>query len=240
MSWRKLTDYPENKVIGKEYGITYWKFENGKVWHQWKKLMKADFDSFEVYENNDFMARDKDNIYFAWTKLAKVDRNSFEEVGDSYWKDKNHAYFVNETSIKPLKGLDSKNFNFLGESFAFDNSFAYCDGRVMKSCTNPTTLKLIPNGGSYARDVNNIYFGGAVLKNADIKTWKLLENGFSRDEKSVFFLAKKLPKVDIETWEYIDHVYSKDKNHVYCMNHIKKDKSPKEWNLEKVNEYYEK
>jgi len=179
MSWKKLTDFPDNKVIKPSYDstITYWKVENGKVWHQWKKLIKADIESFEVYKNNDFIGRDKDFIYHAWTKLSKVDRATFQEVGDSYWKDKNYAYLEYETSIKPLKGLDVSNFKYLGNGYAYDKSFAYFFGKVLKSCNHPTTLTVVSKNKSFARDIEHIFYESAVLKNADLKTWKLLENG---------------------------------------------------------------
>lgn len=238
MSWKKLSDYP-NQIV-KKSTITFWKVENGKIWHQWKKLMKADIETFEIYTSNDFIARDKNYIYHAWKTLSKIDRDSFKEVGDSYWKDKNFAYSEFETSIQPLKGLDAESFNNLGNGFAYDKNFAYFYGRIIKSCHYPTTLKIIIKNNSFAKDIENIFFESAVLKNANIKTWKLLENSFSRDEKSVFFTARKLPKVDIETWEHIHRAYSKDKNNVYCMEQIQKDKSPKDWDLSKVKEHYKK
>lgn len=242
MGWKKLNDFPNQRVIKPSYDskIIYWKVENGKVWHQWKKLMKADIESFEIYDSNDFIGRDKDFIYHAWTKLTKVDRDTFQEVGDSYWKDKNYAFVEYETSIQPLKGLEIEGFQYLGNGFAHDNSFAYFYGKVIKSCHQPTTLKLISEDQSYARDSENIYYESAVLKNADPKTWKLLGKGFSSDEKRVFFTARKLPKVDINTWEHIYRAYSKDKNHVYCMEQIQEDKPPKDWDIERVKEHYEK
>ncbi|MHA7055704.1 DKNYY domain-containing protein [Aquimarina sp. M1] len=242
MSWKKLTDFPDNKVIKPSYGstIAYWKIENGKIWHQWKKLMKADIESFEIYESSHFVARDKDFVYHAWTKLSKVDRDTFREVGDSYWKDKNYAYLKYETSIKPLKRLDVSSFNYLGSGYAYDKSFAYFYGKVIKSCKHPTTLKTIKKNTNFARNIENIFYENAVLKNADVKTWKLLKNAFSRDDKRIYFTARKLPKVDIETWEHIHRAFSKDKNNVYCVEQIQEDKSPNDWGKEKVMEQYKK
>ena len=242
MSWKKLIEFPEQKVEKPSYNstIVYWKIENGKVWHQWKKLMKADTESFEVEETNDFVARDKNHIYHGWTKLSKADRETFKKVGDSYWKDKNFAYIENETSITPLKGLDSRSFNYLGNGFAFDKDFAYWYGRVIKSCKSPQTLKIVRESDSIAMDTENVYYEGAVLKGADVKSWKFLQGGFSRDKKSVFFGSKNIPRVDIDTWEHIHRTFSKDKHNVYRMNFIEKDKSPQDWDLKRVIKYYEK
>ncbi len=240
MEWKRLVEYPEQKVEKPSYRSTiiYWKIENGKIWHQWKKLMKADIESFEIYTNSDFIARDKDYIYNAWTKLSKVDRDTFCEVGDSYWKDKNYAYMEYETSIRPLKGLDVASFNYLENGYAYDKSFAYYFGKVIKSCNHPTTLEVIKENPYFAKDAENIYYEGAALRNVNIKAWSLLENSFSRDDKRIYFTARKLPKVDINTWEHIYRAYSKDKNNVYCMEQIQNDKNPNEWNKDKVISYY--
>lgn len=241
MNWKKLTDFTDNKIFKPPYNITYWKIENGKIWHQWKKLMKADIESFEVHENNDFIARDKNFVYFAWTKLPKVDRDSFEEVENGYWKDKQYAYVEYETSIKPLKGLDVSSFKYIGNGYAYDKNFAYFCGRVIKSCNHPTTLQVIENeeAGFFVKDKENIFYESAMLKNAHLKTWQPIKNGFSKDEKSVYYGAKKLTKVDINTWEHLYRSFSKDKNNVYSMNLIEKDKSPNKWDKQKVMESYE-
>ena len=241
MSWKKLTSYPNQQVVEPSYdsSITYWKIENGKVWHQWKKLMKADVDTFEIYESNDFIARDKDHVYHAWTKPAKVDRDTFQEIGDCYWIDQNYAYLEYETSLKPLKGMDAKSFHYVGNGYAYDQHFAYHFGRVLKSCKHPTTLQVVRENPNFAKDLENIFYESAVLKNVDLQTWRLLENSFSRDEKRIFFTARKLPKADIHTWEHLHRAYSRDKNHVYCMEQIQKDKSPAEWTKERVIQHYE-
>ncbi|HIE41184.1 MAG TPA: hypothetical protein EYP80_00815, partial [Candidatus Aenigmarchaeota archaeon] len=207
MSWKKLTDFPDNKVIGKEYNITYWKIENNKIWHQWKKLMSADIESFEIYENTYFIARDKNYIYHAWSKLSKINRNTFKKAEGPYWKDENFVYFEYETSLKPLKGLDAKSFKYLENGFAYDKNYAYYYGTYIRSCKQPTTLEVLTENNFFAKDAENIYFESAALKNADLESWKLLKNSYSKDKKSIYFMKHKLPKVDLKTWEriYINH-----------------------------------
>ena len=238
MTWKKLISFPNQKVIGKEYDITYWKVENNKVWHQWKKLMKADIESFEIYEGTSFIGRDKDFIYHGWTKLSKIDRASFERVSSSYWKDKNCVYAEYETSLKPLKGLDAASFKYLENGFAYDNTFAYYYGYPIKSCQHPTTLRVIKEDHFFAIDKEQVYYERAVLKNADLETWRLLPYAFSRDDKRIYFTARKLPRVDVETWEHIHRTYSKDKNRVYCMEQVVENASPDEWDKEKVLQLY--
>ncbi|MBR0572908.1 MULTISPECIES: DKNYY domain-containing protein [Pasteurellaceae] len=193
MMWKKLTEYPNEKVIDKEFNkIIYWEIQDGKIVHQKRILRSADIETFEIYQSSDtvFIARDKNNIYHAWSKLSKVDRDSFVALGNGYWKDKNVAYIENETSLTQLKGLDAQDFCVLGNGFAYDKNFAYYFGRVIKSCSDPQTLTLVNADDYFAMDSENIFYESGVLKGADKETWKLLGNGFSRDKKSVFFAIK--------------------------------------------------
>jgi len=234
MSWKELIEFPDEKVIGKEHNITYWKIENNKIWHQWKKLVSADVESFEVYESTDFIARDKTHIYHAWSKLKQIDRSTFQKAEGPYWKDKNYIYFEYETSLKPLKGLDATSFKYLDNGFAYDKNYAYYYGTYIRSCKRPSTLEIIKENSLFAKDIDNIYFEGATLKNVDIESWKLLKECYSQDKKSIYYMKHKLPRVDLKTWEHIHKTYSKDKNHVYHMAWIEKDAIPEEWNKEKV------
>ena len=126
--------------------------------------MKADIESSEIEETSDFVARDRNHIYYGWTKLSKADRETFERIRDSYWKDKNFAYIENKTSVTPLKGLDSSSFSHIGNGFAFDKDFAYWYGRVIKSCTSPHPLKVVCESDSIAMDTENVYYESVSLK----------------------------------------------------------------------------
>ncbi len=68
MGWLKLNEASEQKIDSKEYGFNYWKIEDGYVWHQGRKLRKADPESFEVRSDHSqiFIARDKNNVFHAW------------------------------------------------------------------------------------------------------------------------------------------------------------------------------
>jgi len=234
--WKKLTDFPNQKVIGKTYKIIFWKIENNKIWHQWKKLTSADTTSFEVYVDTDFIARDKDFIYHAWSKLKKIDRNTFKKAEGPYWKDKNHIYFEYETSFKPLKGLDAMSFVYLDNGYAYDKHFAYYYGRAIKTCKYPQSLEIVKANNLYAKDKENVYYDGGSLPNVDVATWQLLDNGYSKDKKRIYYAAKKLPRVDMDTWVHISNTYSKDIKRVYNMFWVEKDANPDDWDSEKVKQ----
>jgi hypothetical protein len=240
MAWIKLIDLPNQKVDSQEYDFNYWKIENGFVWHQGRKLRSADIKTFEVRKDYSqiFIARDKNNIYHAWSKLTKIDRNTFQSLQNGYWKDEHNSYSEFETSIKPMKGNDVKNFKVLGGGWACDSNFAYYWGKAIKSCKKTLSLQLIGKNLFYAKDDENIYFDGAVLKNSDTSTWKELGKGFSLDKKSIYFGAKKLPSAKIESWKRVSHPYSLDEKHVYIMYMKLKGANPNTW--KKLNQSYSK
>lgn len=235
MSWKKLIDFPDQKIIG-NYNTSLWKIEKNRVWRIGRrKLKNADKESFEVYESNYFIARDRKHIYYNYSnKPLSVDRDSFQKAGGDYWKDKHHIYFEYNVSIKPIKELNVKKFQYLNYGFAFDNNYAYHCGQQMIDCKNPNTLEVIKENNFYAKDIDNIYFKESSLKNVNIENWRLLQHEFSSDNESIYYGKKKLPNVDIKTWEYIDLAYSKDKNKVYSGEQILENELPTEWNKESL------
>lgn len=232
VGWVKLKSLPGQKIDNQCYGFNYWKIEDGDVWHQEKKLRKADAESFEIREDNSqiFIARDKNYIFHAWTLEKTIDRDTFEEIGNGYWKDCNFAYFEHETSIKPLKGKDSKSFKYVGGPYARDSRFAYYCGRVLKNCKNPLDLKMmVPDDPWYVGDGELIYYDGAEIRGADYLSWRLIEEGFSRDKNTIYFGSKKLPRVNISDWKIVERLYSSDGKSLYHM-HIKiKGADPATW-----------
>lgn len=234
MGWIKLKDLDGQKIDSKEYGFNYWKIEDSSVWHQGRKLRKADVDSFEIRENYSqiFIARDKDSVFYARSLKKIIDRDTFKEVGNGYWLDCNFAYCEHETSIKPLKGEDSKSFEYIGGPYARDSQFAYYGGRALKGCEAPLNLQLMEDDDCwYVGDGFQVYFDGAVIKGADFQTWKKVDGGFSCDSKHVYFGSKKLPSVKLDSWKIISGVYSSDNSNVYYMNLKLKGAEPKSWKL---------
>jgi len=221
MGWVKLKELPGQKVDSKKYSFNYWKIEDGCVWHQGRKLRKADAETFEVRDEDSqiFIARDKHHVFHAWTLVKSIDRNSFEEAGGGYWLDCNNAYCEHETSIKPLKGNDADNFKYIGGPYARDSHFAYYAGRVLKNCACPLELELVTEDDCwYVGDGTSVYYDGAELKGVDFESWKKAVGGFSLDKNTVYFGSKKLSSVKLGSWKVIEGVYSSDEKHVYYMN----------------------
>ena len=223
-TWKKLADQPHQKAVG-TYGIEYWAIRDGKVWHQGRRLSKADAATFEILENSSFIARDVSSIYHAWSRLPKIDRDSFCRIG-IHWKDRQHVYFEHETSLRELQGADPQSFRDLGGGYGADDNRAWHWGREMKHCTRSRDLQLVPRNRLYARDGANIYCDGKVLRGANHDPWRILASGFSRDDQGIYYLERKLPRADVHSWTHVHRAWSKDRHHVFHMNLVEKDIPP--------------
>lgn len=233
MAWVRLLDIPGQRIDSPSGNFYYWKIESGQVWHQKRKLRKADSASFEIWQGTEddvFIARDKSHVYHAWSLQKSIDRDSFESMSNGYWRDKNHAYCEHETSIKALKGGDSQSFRFVGGPYAADSQYAYYGGRVLKSCARPAALELMSDSNCwYAGDGERVYFDGAELKGVQFSDWKYLSDAYSQDGRSVYFGSKKLGRVHLETWERLEDNYSRDSKSVYYLFSKIKGANPKTW-----------
>jgi hypothetical protein len=128
--------------MGISYG-NYKKLENG-VYYADKKIENADFDSFDVYKNNNYLsfvfsdyAKDKKNIYYAGKVLKNADYNTFEFMGENYSKDKNNIYYNGEK----IKGADIETFEIINWAYSKDKKYVYLKGEIVKG-ENPHKFKL--------------------------------------------------------------------------------------------------
>ena len=237
MNWISIAKLAQMKPSTESHGnLAYWESRDGIVYHQNRKIRKANVDTFEILMDEDsFLARDDKHIYHAWSLKKSIDRDSFEALGDFYYRDQNSAYAEFETSLKPLKGNDPDSFATLGCGYARDSSHGYFWGKPLRSCTSPMTLKVVESNDEkimdYAMDSDFVYCESAALKNVDLDTWQPRVRGFSIDKNTVFYCNHSLAKVDPPSWQHITSCYSRDKNNVYHMARRIKKASPENWKL---------
>lgn len=230
MTWNKLLSLPNEQLrLSPTSDIVFWQIADGYVLHQGRKIRKADYNSFEVLDGHNFIARDKNYIFHAWNAVNKeIDRNTFQQVGDGYFLDCRTAYYEYETSLRPLKGGTNLDFKYLGNGYARDATYGYYFGRVIKKCERPMALKQIDRSmlpadksascaDAMITDGERIFFEAAELKTADPKTWRELGRGFSMDAKSVYFDSHKLGGATPDNWRMIKFPYSTNGVKVYDM-----------------------
>ncbi len=142
------------------------------------------------------------------------------------------------------KKLFEKEKTILSENYAIDKnnvySIIYGKKLVFEIIKNadPASFRLIDFPKKinhlekiYAKDKNNIYLYGAIIKDANLKTFKPLNSLYSKDKNSVFCYGKKID-ADLKTFKIEWYVYAKDKNNIYYCGEIIKDADPKTFKIE--------
>lgn len=77
------------------------------------------------------------------------------------------------------------------------------------------TFKVLKNK-EFASDKNNVYLVGGIIKNAEPKSFHVLDNRYSSDEDNVFLDYETVINADPETFKILDFPYSKDNKRIYC------------------------
>jgi len=74
-----------------------------------RRIMGADYKSFEVYENcEDRYAKDKSHVFYLSMAIKDADIESFEIINSNFAKDKNHVYYYD----KRLLDIDPSTFKY--------------------------------------------------------------------------------------------------------------------------------
>lgn len=153
---------PKNfKVINDELEDNMIFIENdGKIYYlnnELEELKNIDKKTFEPLEYR--FIKDKNGVYYyedknfyKFIKLQNADTNTFETLNNGYAKDKNYVYFYN------IYWVD----NYPIVVSADRNSFTVFKNRDFYS--------------SYAKDKNNIYCDGKILKEADYETFDVIRD----------------------------------------------------------------
>lgn len=151
-----------------------------------------------------------------WTALNdKESVDKYTRIGDSI--------FGGEIAcnIKPLNGIEVKSFKVLaGTKYAKDDNYVYypkeincidysdCGvcyyGKIIVENANPKTFKYL--GKDYATDGVNAFFRGNLIKNADGKSFRVI-NGpdyfyFAVDQNNVYKHYEIFKSADAKTFYY--------------------------------------
>jgi len=169
--WQKLQTLPNQQTHrGK---IVYWHIRDGAVWHQHRKIHRADPATLEVFQTDGgsgFIARDKNHVYHAWTTLKNIGRASFEHIAAYLWRDKNHVYAEHETSLRPIAEADPAIWQFVAAAPAF------------------------------SRDARHVYCYWDPLPQADPASWRHLHDSFSKDLRHVYYGTRIIPHENPADW----------------------------------------
>ena len=189
----------ENK---KAFLTDYYTDKNSVYFHkdELRKITGADKNSFEILE--EYIARDKNNVYSKGEKLGNVDIKSFKYFEDGLAKDKNRVFYIDDN--KDITGVDAKTFERMGESYYFrdkNNIFALKD-------YNPYDLEM--------------------LKNIDRNSFNTLSKEIGKDKNGVYYFGEKIDGISsnnakvVEALGNSDYILQSGNNH-YLMTVNEKD-----------------
>lgn len=130
----------------------------------------------------------------------KMNCETFEHIIGSWYKDKEDVYFYKDVNsmyvgFEVIDGMDPEKVKPIGESLEI---YYISDGK-----------KIYVQKGFYM---------AGIIENVNMKTFEILENGYSKDSKKVYYLTTELENPDVKTFKVLNKFYAKDKNNVYYKN----------------------
>nr|WP_314080501.1 DKNYY domain-containing protein [uncultured Leptotrichia sp.] len=179
-------DVKSFKVLeNKKASLTdYYTDKNSVYFHKddLRKITGADKNSFEILE--EYIARDKNNVYFKGEKLGNIDIKSFKYFEDGLAKDKNRVFYIEDN--KDITGVDAKTFERMGESYYFrdkNNIFGLKD-------YNPYDLEM--------------------LKNIDRNSFNTLSKEIGKDKNGVYYFGEKIDGISSNNAKFVEALGNSD------------------------------
>ena len=171
----------ENK---KAFLTDYYTDKNSVYFHKddLRKIAGADKNSFEILE--EYIARDKNNVYSKGEKLGNIDIKSFKYFEDGLAKDKNRVFYIEDN--KDITGVDAKTFEKMGESYYFrdkNNIFGLKD-------YNPYDLEM--------------------LKNIDRNSFNTLSKEIGKDRNGVYYFGEKIDGISSNNAKVVEALGGSD------------------------------
>lgn len=211
-----------------------------------------DIDALSFAVIDDYFCKDKHHVYYfnsyresstyfltkkhVVRKLESADVASFVSLGEGYAKDKNQAWFKDQSfRVKDLKSLTVLNHHFLK-----DNISAYNDMRVIIG-SHGATFELI--NPYYAKDSIHYYFlnpehgeYSVAIIPCDHSTFTPLEYPYSKDNSHVYYRAEIIQDALPQQFVITGHPYSRDSHAVYFRAKKIRGADPETFSLFKENE----
>ena len=128
-----------------------------------EKIQGADKNSFEVLGN--YIAKDKNNVYYKGRKMENVDSASIKTFGNFIGKDKNRVFYI--TGNEDIKDADASSFEIMGDTYYFrdkNNIFVikysndFPDGEGFIKLPNIDRNSFITLSEEFGKDKNGIYY----------------------------------------------------------------------------------
>jgi hypothetical protein len=218
-----------------------------KVYYNCEIISETSADYFENLSNG--FAKDNKNVFYNGKALEEADAATFKKTDKwlGVFVDKNNGYHLGEAiSLQDTKKLIDFLSNDVGGKDLGNNYRLYKNkvyywndggGQAVPSMSlikaNPDTFISLNNNyckwdkikykfdpcRGFGKDDLSVFYASYIIKDADPKTFQILEYSYSKDKNTVFYDTTRLEGVNLETSQIISRRYSKDKSNVYFQNH---------------------
>lgn len=212
--------------------------DKNNIYYYGRKVEGIDINDYEILgsEADTGYIKDKNNIFYNERKIENADIPTFEILEYNHSKDKNAVYYYGEK----IEGADPKTFKHFPPYYWIDKNDVYSGGKKLN--VNPKTFSIFEKNNNYGKDDRNIYYissvaeeEGKILKDADVKTFVILNNLYSKDSKNVYLdynqYVEKLEGTDAKTFILLNEKYAKDKNAVYYNGQKIENANPKSFEI---------
>ena len=145
-----------------------------------EKIQGADKNSFEVLGN--YIAKDKNNVYYNGKKMENVDSKSFKNFGNFIGKDKNRVFYI--TGNEDIKDADAESFEIMGDTYYFrdkNNIFVikysndFPAGQGFIKLPNIDRNSFITLSEEIGKDKNGVYYFGEKIKGINPNSIRVIE-----------------------------------------------------------------
>jgi len=145
-----------------------------------EKIRGADKNSFEVLGN--YIAKDKNNVYYNGKKMENVDSKSFKNFGNFIGKDKNRVFYI--TGNEDIKDADAESFEIMGDTryfrdknniFVIKYSNDFPDGEGFIKLPNIDRNSFITLSEEFGKDKNGIYYIGEKINGINPNNIRVIE-----------------------------------------------------------------
>ncbi|BBM44679.1 DKNYY domain-containing protein [Leptotrichia trevisanii] len=145
-----------------------------------EKIQGADKNSFEVLGN--YIAKDKNNVYYNGKKMENVDSKSFKNFGNFIGKDKNRVFYI--TGNEDIKDADAESFEIMGDTryfrdknniFVIKYSNDFPDGEGFIKLPNIDRNSFIALSEEFGKDKNGIYYIGEKINGINPNNIRVIE-----------------------------------------------------------------
>ena len=145
-----------------------------------EKIQGADKNSFEVLGN--YIAKDKNNVYYKGRKMENVDSASIKTFGNFIGKDKNRVFYI--TGNEDIKDADAESFEIMGDTYYFrdkNNIFVikysndFPDGEGFIKLPNIDRNSFITLSEEIGKDKNGVYYIDEKINGINPNKVKVIE-----------------------------------------------------------------